>query len=401
MRIAFFAQRVPYPPDRGDKITTCNEVAFLASRHEVEVFCTADGFNDLANAEALRARVRCVHVEPVHAASARLRALASLATRQPFSIAYFHSSRLRRAFDRRHAERPFDAALIYSSSMAQFAEGATAIPRVMQFADLDSLKWQQYAARSRWPLRWLYGREARLLLAYERRIAHEFSHSLVCTPLELADFRRLIPGAPVSCVANGVDLEYFRPEPQGQRRAANIVFTGMMDYLPNVDAVDWFARCILPVVRERVPEATFTICGARPSVRVRALSDLPGVEVTGRVEDVRPYVARAAACVVPLRMARGIQNKLLEAMAMGRACVVTPEAAAGLEPAARPAVTIGNGEQGFAAATSALLENPAAAAALGAKARSAVETLYRWDTQLDRLERILLGVPPAPQSVSH
>jgi len=136
-------------------------------------------------------------------------------------------------------------------------------------------------------------------------------------------------------------------------------------------------------------------------VRVRALSDLPGVEVTGRVEDVRPYVARAAACVVPLRMARGIQNKLLEAMAMGRACVVTPEAAAGLEPAARPAVTIGNGEQGFAAATSALLENPAAAAALGAKARSAVETLYRWDTQLDRLERILLGVPPAPQSVSH
>jgi len=389
VRIAFFSQRVPYPPNRGDKITTYNEVAFLARRHEVEIFCMGDGPEDLEYAEALRAKVGRVHVEPTSPLAGRLRILCSLLNGKPFTLEYFGSTRLKRAFAARHAEQRFDVALVYSSSMAQFVEDTGDLGRVMQFADLDSLKWAQYARHSRGPLRWLYAREARRLLEYERHIARSSAHSLVCTHQELGDLNRLIPGAPASCVANGVDLEYFQPQPDVPKLRGNLVFTGVMDYRPNVDAVRWFARDILPRIQETVPAASFTICGARPSREVLALASLKGVEVTGRVEDVRPYLARAQAGVVPLRMARGIQNKLLEAMAMGLACVITPETAAGLEPAAVPAIRIGRTAAELAAAAVELLQDPEQAARLGSEARRKVAELYRWDTQLAKLERIL------------
>ena len=198
----------------------------------------------------------------------------------------------------------------------------------MQFAELDSSRWGQFARRSRPPLRWVYAIEERRFFAYERHIARTFSHALVCTAAEQCDFERLIPGAPVSLVGNGVDLEYFRSKGIA-KQPGSIVFTGVMDYFPNVDAVVWFCNEVLPIVQRQIPEAGLTICGSRPTATVRRLAKRRGVTVTGRVPDTRPYMDRAEVFVAPLRMARGIQNKLLEAMAMGLPCVASAAATSG------------------------------------------------------------------------
>ena len=268
MRILYLAQRVPYPPDRGDKITTYHEVRHLARHHDVAVACLADGEADLAHVASLTGWTTSVDAVLLRPVAARVRALGALARALPFTVAYFNEGELHRRVAARLKARRFDAILVYSSGMAQFVEPYRDLPRVMQFADLDSLKWEQYADRSRFPWSWLYRREQRLLLEYERHLAYTFSHSLVCTPRELRDFERLIPGAPASCVSNGVDLDYFRPQGLA-KNSHEVIFTGLMDYFPNVEGVVWFCDEVLPLIRREVPETTLTICGARPGAAVR------------------------------------------------------------------------------------------------------------------------------------
>jgi len=229
---------------------------------------------------------------------------------------------------RKFIELKPDLIMVYSCNVAQFADHFPQVPRIMQFAELDSSRWGQYARRSPIPLRWIYSIEQRRFFAYERRIAHSFSHALVCTAFEQRDFERLIPGVAVSLVGNGVDLDYFRPVGD-VKRPGSIVFTGVMDYLPNIDAVVWFCDEVLPLIHAQMPEASFVICGSRPARAVRRLAKRQGVSVTGRVPDTRPYLDSAEVFVAPLRMARGIQNKLLEAMAMGLPCVASTTAASG------------------------------------------------------------------------
>jgi sugar transferase (PEP-CTERM/EpsH1 system associated) len=218
--------------------------------------------------------------------------------------------------------------MVYSCNVAQFAEHFPSVPRIMQFGDLDSLRWGQYAERSGLPLKWVYKVEQRRFLAYERHIARTFSHALVHTAIERRDFERLIPRVPVSLVGNGVDLDYFcsagRP-----KRPASIVFTGVMDYFPNIDAVAWFCNQALPIIQAQIPETNFIICGSRPTAAVQRLGKRRSVTVTGRVPDTRPYLDRSEVFVAPLRMARGIQNKLLEALAMGLPCVASTAAWSG------------------------------------------------------------------------
>jgi sugar transferase (PEP-CTERM/EpsH1 system associated) len=275
--------------------------------------------------------------------------------------------------------------------MAQFVESYADLPRIMQFVDLDSLKWQQYAENSRPPRSWVYRREFHCLLDYERKLARTFSHSLVCTPRELEDLRRLVPDAAAGCVCNGVDLDAFCPQ-SVEKIPGEMVFTGVMDYYPNVEGVVWFCREVLPLIRRKLPGATLTICGARPEARVQALAAIPGVTVTGRVVDVRPYMARASVAVVPLRIARGIQNKLLEAMAMGLPAVACSAAASGVEAMPGRDLFVADDPAGFAAETVRLLGDDGLRERVGAAARACVEAGYRWDFQLQRLDRALEAV---------
>ena len=388
MRIFFVAQRVPYPPNRGDKITTFNEIRHLAARHEVHVYCLADGASDLDNVRGLEPYAATVTAVPVRPLQSRIRAALALVGTKALSVAAFDEPALHAAIKKGVAEHKPDAIIVYSGNVAQYAEPFADVARVMQFADLDSFKWQQYANRSAPPMRWVYSSEHRRLLAYERAIAHSFDHSLVCTAIERRDFESLIPGVPVSTVGNGVDLEYFQPMGT-TKKPASLVFTGVMDYLPNVDAVLWFCEQMLPLVRAAVPQATFTICGSRPTPEVQKLAALPGVSVTGLVPDTRTYLDSAEVFVAPLRMARGIQNKLLEAMAMGLPVVTGNAAWRGTVIAQGDGMFVSDDPAEFAALVVRLLTNHEFRRSMAARARDNAEHHYRWDTQMALLDDVL------------
>ncbi len=389
MRVFYICQRVPYPPDRGDKITTFNEIRHLAKTHEVHVFCLADGEQDLANTGKLKDyNVASVTAVPFTGIGTKLRALLALFLGGSLSVAAFNYKRLHDAIKQRFAESRPDVMIVYSCNVAQYAAHFPQVPRIMQFADLDSLKFGQYADRSGLILSWVYQLEQRRLLAYERHIADTFTHSLVCTDVERRDFERLIPGRPVTLVANGVDLEYFHPMGQA-KRPASIVFTGVMDYLPNIDAVQWFCSDIFPLVKREIPDATFVICGSRPVPAVMLLAQTPGVTVTGRVPDTRPYMDSAQVFVAPLRMARGIQNKVLEALAMGLPCVSSTAAWRGTVIPSGDGIVATDEPQEFASCIIQLLGDHDYREQMALKARQSAEKFYTWDAQMQRLDQVI------------
>ena len=395
MRIFFVCQRVPFPPDRGDKIATFNEIRHLAVAHEVHVFCLGDGAGDLDNLPGLRDHAASVTAVPLGRPASRLRALAALIGGGPLSVAVFDEPRLHRAIREKFAALKPDLIIVYSGNVARYAEPFAQVPRIMQFSDLDSLKWGQYAARARAPMRWIYATEQRRLLDYERHIAGSFSHALVCTAVEQRDFERLIPGVPVSLVGNGVDLDYFRSAGRA-KRPGSVVFTGVMDYLPNVDAVSWLCDEILPAVQAQIPAASLTICGSRPSAAVRRLAQRRGVRVTGWVADTRPYLDEAELFAAPLRLARGIQNKLLEAMAMGLPCVTSTIACNATAIARGEGIVAADDPKEFAAQIVQLLRDGELQAQMAQRARAAVEANYRWDMQMARLDQVISAVTVAP-----
>jgi sugar transferase (PEP-CTERM/EpsH1 system associated) len=398
MRILLLAQRVPFPPHRGDKIATYHYVRHLARRHDVAVACLADGKRDLDNVAGLAPLTTSVDAVVCSPIRRRARALTALAGRRPLTVAYFDEPELRARVRERLAVERFDVALVYGSGVAQFVEPFADVPRVIQFSDLDSLKWDHYAAATRPPKRWVYQTEARRLLAYERRLAATFTRSLVCSEREADEFRRNIPDISVDVVRNGVDLDRFRPA-DGEKDSHEVVFTGVMNYLPNVDGAVWFCRDVWPRIRAEVSDATFTICGSSPTPDVTALGRLPGVTVTGAVPGVEPYLAKASVGVIPVRIARGVQNKLLEAMAAGLPTVTTAAAGAGVEAADGRDLFIADDPAAFATAVVRLLTDGRLRERVGRAARAAVEVPYGWDRTLARLDEILeeaAGARPRP-----
>jgi sugar transferase (PEP-CTERM/EpsH1 system associated) len=345
----------------------------------------------LDNVAGLEPLVSGVDAVKISRTRGRFRALSALASgTRPLTVAFFDEPELRLVVRERVINGEVDLALVCSSGMATFVDNLD-LPRIIQFTDLDSQKWRLYAEASRWPKSWVYRTEARRLLEYERHIARTFEYSLFCSTRELEDFRRLIPGVPAECIRNGVDSVYFQPTNE-PKVADNLVFTGVMNYRPNVDGVVWFCREVLPIIRSHVPTTTLTICGASPSPEVRQLGQLTGVNVTGAVDDVRPHMARASMGVIPVRIARGIQNKLLEAMAMGLPTVTTSAAQAGLEAQDGRDLLVADQPAAFAAAVVRLLQNEKLRVQIGKAARIAVETHYRWERSLAQLDEVIASV---------
>ncbi len=397
MNILYIAQRVPYPPNRGDKIASFNAVRFLAQRHKVHIAALADSHDEAAFAPELEKLGMIVDVAVRKPMRARLGAVKAVFTGAPLSVAYYHSDDLARMIAARAARVKFDVVVIFSSSMGQYVNLLPNVPLVADFVDLDSRKWELYASYNSWPRARIYSLEERRLLNYEREIARKAKVTVVRTEAERDDCKRLIPGARFEVVSNGVDLDFFRP--QGPKPpSANIVFTGVMDYFPNMQGVEWFCSEILPEVQLNIPGASFTIVGARPSSRVIALGQQPGVIVTGQVPDVRPYIQNAAAAVAPLLLARGIQNKVLEAMAMGTPVVVTRAAFRGVDALEGEGVLPADDAKEFAAKVVQLLNDPAMASRIGKKGRKLVENRYVWNDQLARLEALIEEAVPHPRA---
>ena len=386
MRILFLSQRIPYPPNRGDKITTWRLIQRMRRHHQVTVVAFAHDRADLEAAEKLNQLGFPTYAFCHDERRARLRSLPLLLTRRPLTLGVFGSSQLQSKVDQLAADA--DLGYAYSSSMGAFLLPHPHLARVMHFAELDSDKWRQYAGRSRFPWSWVYRREWRRLEAFERGVAHAFDESVFCTPLEERIFQERIPGPSSMVLRNGVDLDRLRPAPE-QAEPAHLVFVGVMDYLPNIDGCQHFVSEVLPLVRQRFPRARFTIVGSKPAPEVQALSSEPGVSVTGFVEDPREYLRRAAVSVAPLRIARGIQNKVLEAMAMGLPVVGTTSATQGIEGQPGRDFLLADSAQDQAAAICGLLAEPTAARELGARARAFVEERYDWEVVLKPLDELL------------
>ncbi len=395
MRIFYICRRVPFPPDRGDKIAAFNTIRHLSAQHEVHVFCLGDGVQDLANIPGLQAYAKSLAAAPVGEFTIKLRALGALVTGQPLSVAALNEAKLHAAIQKKFAELRPDLIIVYSCNMAQFAEDFPDVPRIIHFGDLDSLKWRQFAERSSTPLKWIYATEEWRLLGYERHIAQIFSHALVHTEIEKHDFQRLIPGVPVTVVGNGVDLDYFRSAGEA-KQPASMVFTGVMDYRPNIDAAVWFCNEILPMVQMEIPGANFTICGSRPAPAVRRLVKRRGVMVTGWVPDARLYLDRAEIFVAPLRMARGVQNKLLEALAMGLPCVASKAARSGTVVADGQGILATDEPIEFARYVIDLLRDGGRRAEMARRARAVAEANYRWELQLAPLDQVIAAAVSRP-----
>lgn len=386
MRILFLSQRVPYPPNRGDKITTWRLVERLGRAHQVRIVAFAHDGKDMAAAEELRRKGFETVAVPYRDRTARIGALPLLLTGKPLTLGVYGSRAVQVAVDRLAPDS--DLAYAYSSSMGAFLERHPGLPRIMHFGELDSDKWRQYAERSRFPMRFVYAREHRTLLEFERRIARTFSANVVCTPLEKAVFEREIPGATATVLRNGVDLGYFAPRWSGRDPNA-IVFTGVMNYLPNAEGCAWFVREILPLVRREVPAASFAIVGSHPTPEVRRLADVPGVGVTGFVEDTRDWLGKASVSVAPLRIARGIQNKVLEAMAMGLPVVGTTCATQGVEGVDGRDFRVRDEPEAFAREVVDLLRSTERALELGRAARRFVEATYDWEVVFRPLDDLV------------
>lgn len=386
MRVLFLSQRVPYPPNRGDKITTWRLIERMRRSHEVRVVAFAHDDEDRHAAEHLRGLGIPTVAIPIDLRRQKLRALPLLFGTRPLTLGVYGSSDLQHAVD--ELAPSCDVGYAYSSSMGAFLERHTRLRRVMHFAELDSDKWRQYAERSRWPMSAIYAREHRTLREFERRIAHSFDESVLCTPLEQEVFEREIPGAHSIVMRNGVDLAFYRPQPE-RAEPGHLVFVGVMDYLPNIDGCTWFVREILPRLRARFPSARLSIVGSRPTPEVLALAREPGVTVTGFVEDPREWLARASVSVAPLRIARGIQNKVLEALAMGLPVVGTTSATQGVEGEQGRDFLLANTVDEQVAAVARLIEDPQLARRLGAQGRAFVESRYDWDVALQPLDELL------------
>jgi len=394
--LLYLVHRLPYPPNKGDKVRSYHLLKHLAARHRVFLGTFIDDPQDEAYVEAVHAYCADLHLVRLKPHLARLLSLRGLLGNEPLTLPYYRHAGLQDWVDRTLREQQIDAALIFSSVMASFVERAPQIRQLVDFVDVDSLKWGQYAANHRWPMSWLYRREGRRLLAFERAVAIRAERSFFVTQGEADLFRGLAPesAGKVEAMCNGVDADFFSPRKElstpfrVDERA--VVFTGAMDYWPNIDAVSWFAADILPRLRQNWPDLRFYIVGRSPTAAVQALAG-EHVVVSGTVPDVRPYLQHAAVVVAPLRLARGVQNKVLEAMAMGLPVVASRECSTAIDAVPeRDFLTAGTVPE-YVSQIEALLREPARSAAIGIAARRQVLARYSWDAHLSVIDRHLGG----------
>ncbi|HZZ15847.1 MAG TPA: TIGR03087 family PEP-CTERM/XrtA system glycosyltransferase [Candidatus Sulfotelmatobacter sp.] len=362
MRILFIAHRVPYPPNKGDKLRAFWQLRELSRQHTVDLFCFCDDPEDKKYVHELSQYCNSYYLEDLSFLRSRVQSLTALMRGQPFTLAFFHSPRMAKQIDAALQSGLYDRIVVFSSSMAEYVESANNIPRVLDLVDVDSDKWLQYAKSSSWPLSWLWRREAKLLGDYESALVRDFSTTVVCTAAEGQLLRAKAPTGRIEVLQNFLDVDAYTPAlnaiPDFVRAwKPYLIFSGSMDYRPNIDAVRFFCGEVFPLIRREVPEANLVIAGRNPDRTVLALQADSSVHVTGSVSDMRPYLWGATAAVAPMRIARGVQNKILEALASGVPVVSSSTAAAALPPALQKLLAVADTPQAIAAAAIKLLRN--------------------------------------------
>jgi sugar transferase (PEP-CTERM/EpsH1 system associated) len=392
-RILYVTHRVPFPPDKGDRIRCFHVLRFLAARADVSLACLADEPVHPDALAMLRPLCRELAIVPLDWRRWP-RALCSLASGRTVSEGAFWVPRLSRILRSWSRRARFDAALASASSVAGYLmqPGLREVPAVVDLMDVDSQKWLDYASSSRPPRSWLYHLEGSRLRRLEAELAEWARAVLLVAQAEAKLFHQVCPAGQAHAVTNGVDLDYFAPAGAVAEEPGRCVFVGALDYLPNVDGARWFCREVWPEVRRRWPRARLALVGRNPVPEVRALSATGGVEVVGSVPDVRPEVARASVTVVPLRIARGVQNKVLESLAMGKATVVSPPPLDGLRAAPGEHLLLARSPTEWLDCLTRLFQGPALRRQLGVAGRAYAERNHCWERCLAPLGE-LLGLP--------
>ncbi|PID43516.1 MAG: sugar transferase [Proteobacteria bacterium] len=396
--ILYIVHRIPYPPNKGDKIRSFNILKYLSQHYRVHLATFIDDPKDRQFVDSLD-EYSCdklvVSIDPL---SRKLLSLAGLLTGEALSNRFYRNRQMQSWVSDKVLNQGVTRVVLFSSPMAQFVSSLTDSidALVMDFVDVDSEKWFQYAEKHAFPMSYLYRREGRALRAFEARVSDSCRASVFVSNSEAELFKQKAPVRypdKVIAISNGVDTDSFNPKNvydspfKGGEKA--VVFTGAMDYWANIDAVKWFCKEVWPRVRSRDSNAVFYIVGSKPVEDVLALEKIDGVKVTGFVQEVQPYLAHCHVCVAPLRIARGIQNKVLEALSMSKVVVATPEALEGIVgyQTESPVATMCSDPDNYAQALLHHLSNPEPE--VYEPARSYVEAHFSWESHLSQLDSLL------------
>ncbi len=398
-KVLFIAHRIPYPPNKGDKIRSFHMLRHLTENHRVAVACMIDDSRDIEYIDALNEMVDQVFYEVRSPFAMKMKAVGAVLSGEPFTKPCFYSVNLQRSIDRYLDDNDVQAVICFCSSSAEYVFRSRHYPESLQkkvlladMVDVDSEKWRQYAEQKSGLMKWLYRREAEYLRPYEQKIAESFDRTFLVSEEEKNVMAQSGAVDKVEALSNGVDLDYFSPEShRGNENSSKnrLVFSGAMDYWPNIEGAVWFVDKVFPAVKSAVPDAVFCIAGRNPHDDVLALRKIPGIEVTGTVPDIRDYLSDAAICVAPLQIARGIQNKVLEGMAMHKAVVATSGAATGLKAVPGRDIIVATGETQMVEAIIRLLHDSDERRQIGLSARRYVECAHSWDAHLGRMSELV------------
>ncbi|MFK7794819.1 MAG: TIGR03087 family PEP-CTERM/XrtA system glycosyltransferase [Gammaproteobacteria bacterium] len=385
MKILFVCHRFPYPPNEGGKIRSFNMIAHLQQQHEVTVASLVESKIEQTDVEGIKPYCHSYVAQRMSKPIAWLKAVFCLLTLIPSSMGYFHSWKLAKKIKMLLKQQQFDLIIVHCSSVAHFVAREKNTPKVLDFCDMDSQKWLIYAKHKPFPLSLAYWLEGVKLERAEKNLAKQFDGSSVATAFELETLERFQAGRASFCFPNGVDTEYFSPIERNYD-ANTICFIGKMNYYPNEKCMLEFSQQVFPLLRSKYPSLKLCVVGSNPTEKILALADIDGIDVTGRVADVRPYVQQAALTIVPLEIARGTQNKILESMAMGVPVVCSDVAARGIDAIPDDHVLVAKTSDEYVTQISKVLDSADERLRLSEAGRARMLSHHSWSIAMEKMD---------------
>ena len=394
--LLYLVHRLPYPPNKGDKITSFNMLKYLSKDFNIFMACFVDDKNDWKYIDEVKKHCKETCIVGLNPTISKIKSLVGLTKNKALSVCYYQNSKMTKWVDVIISKHKIDSVLIFSGVMAQYVSEklSSDTVTVLDLEDVDSDKWRQYSEEHKWPMSWLYLRESKYLLAYEARMAKEFDSTVLVSKEEATFFKKLVPEVTkkIEYRVQGVDSKFFDPYinyPEYYKKNDKVfVFIGAMDYWPNADAAIWFGKSIVPEIRKLYSDFKFYVVGMNPQNEVKELENIEGITVTGGVKDVRPYLAHAMAAILPLRVARGIQNKVLEAMAMQKPVIATSNAMQGIKSCPGYKPLIADDEKMLINAVKEIIEQLPNNDMLK-QGRKCILEKYNWDTNLQKIKVLL------------
>ena len=385
MKILFVCHRFPYPPNEGGKIRAFNMIAHMQQHHEVTVASLVESKFEQKDIEGIKPYCHDYIAQKMHKPLAWLLAILCLVTSIPSSMGYFYSWKLGRKIKHLLRTQHYDLIVVHCSSVAHFVSSATDTPKVLDFCDMDSQKWLVYAKHKPFPLSFAYWLEGVKLQRAEKKLAMKFDSSSVATAFELETLDSFHSGQTSFCFPNGVDTEFFSPS-RDEYQPKSICFIGKMNYYPNEKCMLEFCENVFPLLRKNYPDMVLTIIGSNPTEKILALNNIEGVDVTGRVDDVRPYVQQSALSVVPLEIARGTQNKILESMSMGVPVVCSAVAARGIDAIPEEHVFVAESAEEYVRQIGRIIDDKSERKRLSEAGRHRMLSHHSWSIAMERMD---------------